>query len=298
MRLKDFFYFNRSDRSILLFFLSLGVVAFALILFLGGEEKDTTPWNAQDSVEVQKETISSHSTKYHEEYIQGESRNIELFPFDPNTADSNALLRLGLQPWQVRNIYKYRAAGGIYRRPADLARLYGLTRKQYRELEPYIQISKDYAPASTLFAEEPHQKSDTTQHYPVKLRPNEHIDLNTSDTTQLQRVPGIGSYFAKRIANYRERLGGFYSAKQLLEIEDFPESAINFFIVSNNIQQINVNQLNLSQLKRHPYINYYQAKAIIDYRRLRGPLHSLNELRLLKDFTATDIERLSHYVEF
>lgn len=27
------------------------------------------------------------------------------FFFDPNTADSTALLRLGLSPWQVRNIY-------------------------------------------------------------------------------------------------------------------------------------------------------------------------------------------------
>ena len=56
--------------------------------------------------------------------------------------------------------------------------------------------------------------------------------------------------------------------------------------------------LKLNELKRHPYINYYQAKAIMDYRRLRGPLHSLDELRLLKDFTAEDIARLQHYVIF
>ena len=34
---------------------------------------------------------------------------VETFPFDPNTADSTTLLRLGLAPWQVRAIYKYRA---------------------------------------------------------------------------------------------------------------------------------------------------------------------------------------------
>lgn len=205
---------------------------------------------------------------------------------------------MGLQYWQVRNIYKYRAAGGVYRRPADFARLYGLTRKQYRELEPYIHISSDYAPAAGLFAEERHERRDTTHRYPTKLKVGEQLDLNLSDTTALQRVPGIGPYFAGRIVRYRQRLGGFYSARQLKEIEDFPEEAIFFFRTSNNIHKINVNMLKLNELKRHPYINYYQAKAIMDYRRLRGPLHSLDELRLLKDFTAEDIARLQHYVIF
>src|SRR3712207_7580652 len=42
------------------------------------------------------------------------------------------------------------AKGGIYRSPESFARLYGLTRKQYRELKPYIVIGDDYLPASTL----------------------------------------------------------------------------------------------------------------------------------------------------
>ena len=68
----------------------------------------------------------------------------ERFAFDPNTADSTQLLRLGLKPWQVRSIYRYRAKGGVFSEPADFARVYGLTLKQYRELEPYIRIGRDY----------------------------------------------------------------------------------------------------------------------------------------------------------
>lgn len=297
MKLKDFFYFNRSDRVVLFFFMLLAVISCALIFFVGDEEM-VTQVDAEDSAYVQKTPISSKSSYVRQPYIQAETRQVERFPFDPNTADSTALLRLGLQYWQVRNIYKYRAAGGIYRKPSDFARLYGLTQKQYRELEPYIRISKDYAPASELFAKERYEKKDTTHRYPVKLKPTERIDLNVSDTSALKRVPGIGGYYAGRIVNYRQRLGGFYSREQLREIEDFPEEAISFFNVSNNIRKINVNQLKLNELKRHPYINYYQAKDILSFRRLRGPLKSLNDLRLLKDFTASDIERLSHYVEF
>lgn len=297
MKLKDFFYFNRSDRAVLLFFLCLAVVSMAFIFIVGGNGEDTI-LDTEDTLSRRDLPYSLYYSHANRHYIEAENRQVERFAFDPNTADSTELLRLGLHYWQVRNIYKYRAAGGVYRRPADFARLYGLTRKQYRELEPYIHISSDYAPAAGLFAEERHERRDTTHRYPTKLKVGELLDLNLSDTTALQRVPGIGPYFAGRIVRYRQRLGGFYSARQLKEIEDFPEEAIFFFRTSNNIHKINVNMLKLNELKRHPYINYYQAKAIIDYRRLRGPLHSLDELRLLKDFTAEDIARLQHYVIF
>lgn len=305
MKFTDFFYLNRSDRGVILFFLCVGFVAFLLMFILGENDPDEKIL-ATDSLETQKSSISSgistsrqSSTTYYQQPVQPPA---ERFPFDPNTADSTQLLRLGLRPWQVRNIYKYRAAGGIYRRPSDFARLYGLTQKQYRELEPYIRISSDYRPAAELFANEKHAVTeyhrDTTHRYSPKLRAGETIDLNSADTTLLQRVPGIGPYFARRIAVYRQRLGGFYDARQLLEIEDFPVEALPYFSLQSGIQRLNLNRLTLGQLKRHPYINYYQAKAITDYRRLRGPLHSLNDLRLLKEFSADDLSRLNHYVTF
>jgi DNA uptake protein ComE-like DNA-binding protein len=40
------------------------------------------------------------------------------------------------------------------------------------------------------------------------------------------------------------------------------------------------------------------AKAIIDYRRLRGDIKSLNELRLSKDFPDEVIQRLEPYIEY
>ena len=45
-------------------------------------------------------------------------------------------------------------------------------------------------------------------------------------------------------------------------------------------------------------MNFYQAKAICDYRRLKGKLTNLSQLHLLKDFTPEAIERLRPYVVF
>ena len=64
------------------------------------------------------------------------------------------------------------------------------------------------------------------------------------------------------------------------------------------IRKLHINKLTLSQLRKHPYLNYYQARDIVDYRRLQGPITSLSQLALLKDFTSHDIERLAPYIEY
>lgn len=224
----------------------------------------------------------------------------KLSAFDPNTADSTLLLSLGLQPWQVRSIYRYRAKGGIYRQPSDFARLYGLTVKQYKELLPYIHISDEYKPAAEVYGRTDAVRSGRdTLRYPVKLQPGQYVTLDDADTASLRKVPGIGRYYASRIVRYRNDLGGYVSVAQLSEIEGLPEAALSYFRVTGGaVRKLNLNRLTLNELKHHPYINFYQARRIIDYRRLKGPLHSIDDLRLLKDFSQRDIERLRPYVEF
>lgn len=245
-------------------------------------------------------------------YDEGLSPSKECFYFDPNTADSTQLLRLGLQPWQVRNIYRYRAKGGVYRKKEDFARLYGLTVKDYRRLEPYIRISEDYLPASTLVGEKGDindrnyrdysnystYKKDSLR-YPVKIREGEHVVLNTADTSMLRKVPGIGAYYAKEIVRYGKWLGGYVHVSQLDEIDNFPKEAKKYFVITDpHPQKLSINKLTLQQLRRHPYINYYQAKAIVDYRRLHGDIKSLRDLRFSSDFTDEDFRRLEPYIAY
>lgn len=55
-------------------------------------------------------------------------------------------------------------------------------------------------------------------YYPSKLKPGATVDVNTADTLLLQRVPGIGPSFARRIYKYRQLLGGYYCVEQLQEV--------------------------------------------------------------------------------
>lgn len=298
--MKTFFYLQRNDRRAIMATLIVLTVAVGLTIYIGDEGQTASTTQADSTATAPNRNQGNGGGQQAVAYYDTGGRRAELFPFDPNTANSTQLLRLGLAPWQVRNIYKYRAAGGIYRQPRDFARLYGLTAGQYRRLEPYIRISDDYRPAAEAYPAEPRPAyvRDTTR-YPLKLKPGQHVALNTADTALLKRVPGIGSGFARAIVRYRERLGGFYSTAQLMEIGNFPQSALPYFTADPSLcRKLNVNRLTLSQLRRHPYIGFYQAKTIIDHRRLHGPLRSLDDLRLYKDFPPETIERLRHYIEF
>lgn len=245
--------------------------------------------------------------------------NGKLFYFDPNTADSTQLAQLGLRKWQIRNIYRYRANGGTYSSKEDFAFVYGLTVKEYRRLAPYIRISEDYLPAYMLAEVKHHNKSHNNEQrhiksqihnndkmsddiqlvYTNKIKKGEQIAVNASDTSSLQRIPGIGSYYARQTVRYRDRLGGFVNKKQLLEIENFPEESLQYISIdTENIKKIKINRLSLSQLRRHPYINYYQARAITDYRRLHGEIKNIKELKLMKEFTESDLNRIIPYIEY
>lgn len=279
----------------------LALVALAALVLLWGTGADMghTPAVAADSVGATNGPAAV-GPRGEGTYAIGE-RRVRLTEFDPNTADSTLLLQIGLQPWQVRCIYRYRAHGGVYRRPSDFARLYGLTAGQYRALEPYIRIAPDYRPAAEVYArsEAAEPSARDTLRYPVKLKPTERVALNTADTALLKRVPGIGSYYARRIVNYRRQLGGYVSVSQLAEIEGMPAEAMAYFTVdASHIQRLRINELTLAQLRRHPYIDYLQARDICDYRRLKGPISSLAQLRLLHVFPEAALDRLRPYIEF
>ena len=117
---------------------------------------------------------------------------------------------------------------------------------------PPVSIAPDYRPAAEVYArsEAAEPSARDTLRYPVKLKPTERVALNSADTALLKRVPGIGSYYARRIVNYRRQLGGYVSVSQLAEIEGMPAEAMAYFTVdASHIQRLRINELTLAQLR-------------------------------------------------
>ena len=136
--------------------------------------------------------------------------------------------------------------------------------------------------------------------YTSKQPPSEPVDLNAADSLVLISLPGIGPYYSSRILRYRERLGGFVSTSQLLEINGLPDTLMKWFIIGDSIpiRKMKLNGLTLNEMRHHPYMDFYQAKAIVEMRRERGKINSPEQLSLLEEFTDQDINRLKPYLDF
>ena len=317
-RLKDLLYFGRSQRLAILVLLCLLLPAVPLLRRCT-EQRETTAESeaaalvdslygsrgflleaAGESPRTPSSPARSGGTR-----PQWAANAPETFAFDPNRADSLTLRRLGLPPYVVRNLLRYRAAGGVIRTPEKFAAIYGMKAEDARRLGPCLLLD-DYAlpprkprtpttPAPPPAAETAHRFTHTAAKYPAGTR----IDLNRADTAQLKRIRGIGSWRARRIVDYRERLGGYSSPAQLAELPNMPDSLQrSFYVAAPPRKTLPLNSATLEELLRHPYLNYRQCRTILEHRRKRGPIRSLRQLLIYEEFTEDDLRRLQPYLSF
>lgn len=297
---KDFFYFTRSERQGIIVLIVLIILLFTCCWLIPPRD-DTAIDDTEQFKKEYEEFIASirekeqkQQTKYARHF---QKRTVVLTSFDPNTADSIEFISLGLPSWMAKNILKYRSKGGVFHQAEEFKKVYGLTAEQYNTLLPYIHIDPSTFQKDTLQLFIAKEKRDTIK--PFKYPAGTRIDLNLADTTELKKIPGIGSGIAHMIIRRRKELGGFYDIEQLREINLRADKLRNWFTIKeDSLKQININRASIERLKSHPYINFYQAKVIVEYRKRRGKINSLQELSLYKEFTPEDMERIRHYVCF
>ena len=134
---------------------------------------------------------------------------------------------------------------------------------------------------------------------------DEMVELNSADTIRLKMLRGIGSGYAKMIVAYREKLGGFYAASQLLEVYKFPDETYQkikhqLSVDTTLIRKIKINEATVKELKSHPYISYYQALSIVENRELQPEMryNSLYDMVVDEDLKEEDILRVAPYFSF
>lgn len=292
---RDWFNFSRQDqRGILL--LSILIVIALLLLWMKPlrDQRGTCEVHTPDSL--------LHTL----ERMHQKTKVVQAYPhsFDPNTADSLDLLSVGLPPYVARNILRYRRAGGVFRKPNDLARIYGLHDTLFVHIRPYITIhTTNHSSSEThtpfTFTDATRREHPYAEYMRAKYKPGKFVDLNTADTAELMKIPGIGPVRAKRIVEYRHSLGGYHSIAQVHEAYDLPEHLGDWVHISTpTINKLYINKVTLSQLRAHPYLTFYQARAIVELRKREGDIRSIRQLLFLDEFTEADIERLTPYLTF
>jgi len=183
---------------------------------------------------------SSHTKQV--ERLREQTRQVESFPFNPNTVSVEDLKRLGFSEKQAKSIDHFRQKGGRFNRPADFAKSFVVADSVYERLAPYIEIPK--------------------------------VDLNRADSTAFLALPGIGPFFAGKMVAYREQLSGYSYPEQLLEIWHFDQEkfdGLQDLIICSEPEPYPLWTLPEAHLARHPYISKAEAHGIVLFREHNPP---------------------------
>jgi competence ComEA-like helix-hairpin-helix protein len=295
--------FSRSEYEGIIILVVILILFFFSRLFIADVEKSQT---LIESENLAVELFLQEQKHYHDSILSARNKSFSYmsypyqqkeqfnrtkltpFPFDPNAFTFSDWQRLGFTKKQAQQITNYQSKGGYFYEKTDLKKIYSISEEDYQILEPYIQIT-------------PVQKQETKERKketPASFK----IELNRTDSIELQEIYGIGQKTASRIIKYREKLGGFTSINQLKEVYSIDSSRflqISPYLYVNteyNIKKININKATVKELANHPYIDYYLATSIVNYRQRNGNYTDIKDVKQAVHFYDELYQKIAPYL--
>ncbi len=258
----------------------------------------------------------------------------EYFNFNPNSAPIDDLLRLGIPKRTAYILINFREKGAFFKKKEDLKKIYGMTDSIYAALAPFIvldgskpvtaggaTVTSNVASATentaTIVSPTSVVATNTSGNIPTNL-PNAYtttsskrfpaaaiptIDVNKATEEDWVKLPGIGNGYARKILNFRTKLGGFYSIEQIKETYGLPDStfqkAKNYLVLSPISKKININSVTVEELKTHPCFRWQYVNIITNYRAQHdGKIANLEELKKIQGIPPDVLEKMKPYLEF
>ena len=278
-QLKDYFSFNKKERNGILL---LSFILFFLILFYQFSYllKTDTKTDFSDFEKAIAEL------KYADKKLE-EIKKDSLFLFNPNDLNDDGWLSLGLSQGKLKVLRNYQKSGGYFKQKQDLQRCYAFGDEFYNTIKEYVIIPKPKTP-------EPKTQNPITK--------NQIIELNQADSLALISIKGIGPFYAKQILKYRKQLGGFINYEQFTEIWGLENLELKNFkqqtsIDTLHISKTNINTATIENLSNHPYLNYKQAKMIVNYRIQHGDFKQIKDIQKIRPISPEIFRKIAPYLQ-
>jgi len=299
--IKQYFSFNRGERNgLIVLTILLLIVIFLPELYRLFQEKNIdnqSKKNFEKKIQAFQEELKTQSDEsnlpklanHHEISIP----RVELFSFDPNVVTFSECKKLGMSSKQANTLLNYRKAGGSFIYKEDLGKIYGINKKYYHTLEPYIKLPSR---SETYIKKTPRANLSDSLSKRFKERKS-YVNINNAGYHELEELYGIGEVLAKRIIKYRDLLGGFHDEKQILEV--FGITGKTYELIQDNIHaegelsRLNINKATYKDLLRHPYLNKYQVDGILSLRKIMGEIDSV-ELLMVNNILPDSVYQKIH----
>lgn len=286
--IQDYFTFSRNERkgiTILLVIIFLLAVANKVIFYFETPAKIDT-----DLLDTARSEMNLHNDS-----IKNLVKENNLFRFNPNTIDSDALDRLSIPEGVKRNMLKFREKGGKFYSETDFRKIYGVTDSIYNQVAPFL-----------VFETEKAKQTPSNNQSELFL-----FDPNTASDKDFMRL-GLKEKQIQTIRNYQSKGGTFRNASDFSKIYGISETQkkilADYIVIGEkeNVKiekvaevakiQIEINAADSVELMRLPGVGDKLSKRIVKYRDLLGGFHTLAQLKEVYGLNEEVIRRIDEFV--
>ncbi len=280
---KEYFFFPPSARRGLWILIILIIIVFTLphiLPFFINSDQPEINTNAIAQFDSAFELLAKNDSVVRDSPVQY---------FNPNKIDANEWVKYGASKQLAKRIENYIQKKGHFRKSEEVLKIYGFDSALFKKLSPFFKFDEDSF------------KVQVKKFYVKKINVERaKIELNSTDSAKLEKLPFIGPVLSARIVKYRNKLGGFYDIEQLKEVyglkeETFEKIKDKVYADTSLIIKLDLNNATELELRKHPYIGKYKASLILKYRKFKGHICSLEELSQNSIFSDIELEKLRFY---
>lgn len=281
--IKSHLLFNARQRSGILF-LILIIVALQLSYFFVDFSSEENQIALKRELYWQQKADSIKNIK--------EVKKTVIYSFNPNYITDFKGYQLGMSVEEIDRLLAFRAQGKFVNSAHEFQLVTKVHDTLLHKISPYFKFP-DWV-----------SKRNNTQTTSKKTAAFVEIqDINKATEADLIKVHGIGEVLAKRIIQYRNKLGGFTLNQQIYEVwnleKQTADKVLEQFVVKEKplIKKINVNTASFKEVLAIVYIDYDLCKKIFDYKREIAEYQSVEEFKKIDGFPVDKFDRIILYLD-
>ena len=280
---------KRNRRGVLLLSAILLVIIYSPRILAGLTKNKHLKYSIEELDLVEKEVLESRTTKKNSTINSKSSRFVRpKKKFDPNCYTKSEWISLGLSEKQADVVLRFTEHGVDSN--DDLQKIFVIS-------DELFELIKD----STYYPSKIDRQGELNSKEQLVTIDKFIVDLNTATNEELIKLVGIGDYYAEKIIEYRNRLGGYNRPEQLLDLWKFtPEKLEKIreqIVITGNVRKLNINLINYDDLVKHPYITGKIANSIVKMREQRKVYKKMEELLDSKLIDRELFDKLKPYLK-
>jgi DNA uptake protein ComE-like DNA-binding protein len=287
---KDFFIFNKEQRTGLVLLLGLIIIMQLLYFFVDFSSNNIATKESEKWMAMQTE-IDSAATITHES-------SYKIYPFNPNFMTDFKAYKLGLKTEEIDRLLAFRKINKYVNSVQEFQNITKVSDSLLAVISPYFKFP-DWVKNKKQYQYQTFEKTD----YPKKEK-TVILDINQASKEDLIKIYGVGEAISDRILKQKEALGAFVSMDQMQDIWGLSPEVLTQLnshfktLTSTLVKKIDINNTSVKELTNFPYFRYALAREIVTYRSMNNGIKNIEDLTKIKGFPVDKIKIIALYLEF